>query len=462
MTTMTGGVLFNRSNGTNTGFPPEILVSGQAARSQSLPPFPHRECGIPNTRNHFMQNWNIPLLSIPLLLLASGIQQDHNVCLAGELAVEDFRFDGEYGSEGATMERVGKNHFLIHLKKVPEVPNWTNMVQFEITKNARGNPLRIDIAGKTNETGLRTFVSWSHDREHWNPVRREIRDEAGKQVASLTFPEFQEDSVFVGGEVPLSYEHCVRLLKKYEQHPHATLHPIGTSLRGRDIYRLTITDPDSPVPANKRWAHHFVNLHCYEYNSQWRMIGMIDWLLNEAALDSRQRHVWHFVVQMNVDGPANGYGRVNSQGRDMNRSYSSKGSDSQTQAFESFLVQRDLEDLVSSDTSITTTCEMHTWDGAKLDPMMRPGKDMQLRGKDWTGLRDMLKTCDRQNQFNTMVKLPEDKLSPTHWCSGTFIQFGVTAICFEGGGDIYDLKDTLQTGKVIVQTYSDFYSGTKP
>ncbi|HWL08691.1 MAG TPA: M14 family zinc carboxypeptidase [Planctomicrobium sp.] len=401
-------------------------------------------------------------LIVTLVLLIWGGDWSLARGQAGELTTEDFRFDGEYGSEGAQIEQVGRNHFRIRLKKVPENPNWTNMVQFIIEKNAAGNPLRVDIEGRTNETGLRTFVSWSHDRENWSPVLRETREESGTQVVSLLFPEFKEDVVYVGGEVPLSYEQCVKLLKKYEQHPHATLHSIGRSLREREIYRLTITDPGSPVPEEKRWAHHFVNLHCYEYNAQWRMIGMIDWLLSNEALDSRQRHVWHFVVQMNVDGASAGYGRVNSQGIDMNRSYSSKGSDSQSQAYEAFLVQRDLEDLVSSDTSITTTCEMHTWDGEKLDPMMRPGKDMQERSRDWTGLRDSLKKFDKQGQFNSMAKLPESPLYPTQWCSGTFAQFEVTAICFEGGGNIYHLKDTLLTGKVIAQAYCDFYSETKP
>lgn len=398
------------------------------------------------------------------LMMVGGffVQLTQSSCSAGELTVEDFQFDGEYGSEGAKIEKVGKNHFRVDLKRVPENKNWTNMLQFIITKNAAGNSLRIDIPGSTNETGLRKFVSWSHDQENWTPVLRQTHEHEGVKTTSLIFPEFKEHVVYVGGEVPLSYEHCVRLLKKYEAHPHATLVSIGKSLRGRDIYRLTITDPESPVPVEKRWAHHFVNLHCYEYNAQWRMIGMIDWLLSDEGVDSRQRHVWHFVVQMNVDGPSAGYGRVNSQGLDMNRAYSHKGSNSQTQAYEAFLVQRDLEDLVSSDTSITTTCEMHTWDGPKLDPMMRPGKDMAIRGKEWTGIQESLKKFDTKNQFNPMVKLNENELFPNQWCSGTFMQFGVTAICFEGGGDIYHLSDTLHTGKVIAQAYSDFYSGTKP
>jgi len=68
-------------------------------------------------------------------------------------------------------------------------------------------------------------------------------------------------------------------------------------------------------------GHHVVNQHCYEYNAMWRIAGMIDWLLSDEEAKARQRNVWHFVAQMNVDGPHNGWGRVNRQGIDMNRAY---------------------------------------------------------------------------------------------------------------------------------------------
>ncbi|TWU25182.1 Zinc carboxypeptidase [Novipirellula galeiformis] len=387
--------------------------------------------------------------------------------VAAELNVTDFNFEGEYGSAGASLEKLGSNHFLIHLKSVPEEPRWTNMVQFIIQSNAKGNALQIDLevpssASGLNEKGVRGFVSWSADQQEWSPVPRTVIERDGKKYVSLVFPEFTQDKIYVGGEVPLSYERCVALLQEFKQHSDAQLHEIGKSAEGRAIYRLTITDPKSPMPPAKRWAHHFVNQHCYEYNAQWRMIGMIRYLLSEAGAECRQKHVWHFVVQMNVDGPASGLGRVNTQGRDMNRSYSAKGSGVEEQAFESFVVQRDLERLMASETPVTTTWSMHTWDGPLVEPMVRPGSDMGTKVGPWTELRDILAATDKDGQFKKMYSAMSMKLTPATWCSGTFIQFGVSAFCCEGGGHIMNLDETLKTGEVLAKALHQFYGKATP
>ncbi|QDS86925.1 Zinc carboxypeptidase [Rosistilla ulvae] len=405
---------------------------------------------------------HLSLAAVAVLLCSLSTQ-----AVAAELKVSDFSFEGEYGSEGASLKQLGSNHFLIRLKTVPEQPRWTNMVQFIIESNAKGNTLQIDLEVPANESGLnekgvRGFISWSADRENWNPVPRKVTERDGKTFVSLVFPEFTQDKIYVGGEVPLSYEHCVALLKDFQQHSDAQLHEIGKSVQGRTIYRLTITDPKSPMPPEKRWAHHFVNQHCYEYNAQWRMVGMIRYLLSDAGAECRQKHVWHFVVQMNVDGPASGLGRVNTQGRDMNRSYSSKGSGVEEQAFESFVVQRDLESLMASETPITTTWSMHTWDGPLVEPMVRPGRDMGTKVGPWTELRDILAATDRDGQFKKMYSAMSMKLTPTTWCSGTFIQFGVSAFCCEGGGHIMSLDETLKTGEVLTKALHEFYGKATP
>lgn len=387
--------------------------------------------------------------------------------VASDLKTSDFSFDGEYGSAGASLEELGSNHFLIRLKAVPEVPTWTNMVQFVIKGNAKGNTLQIDLevpasATGLNEKGVRGFVSWSANQEDWSPVPRTLTERDGKKHVSLVFPEFTHDKIYVGGEVPLSYEHCVALLKEFQLNADAELHEIGKSVQGRTIYRLTITGPNSPIPAEKRWAHHFVNQHCYEYNAQWRMIGMIRYLLSEAGAECRQRHVWHFVVQMNVDGPASGLGRVNLQGRDMNRSYSAKGSGVDSQAFESFAVQRDLERLMTSETPVTTTWSMHTWDGPLVEAMVRPGSDMGTKVGQWSEFRDIIAALDTDGQFKKLYSVGDQELTPTTWCSGTFDQFGVSAFCCEGGGHIMHLEQTLQTGEVLTKALHQFYGKSTP
>ena len=42
---------------------------------------------------------------------------------ARELSTSDFKFDGPFGSEGATIEKIGINHFKVVLGHAPEHPS---------------------------------------------------------------------------------------------------------------------------------------------------------------------------------------------------------------------------------------------------------------------------------------------------------------------------------------------------
>jgi murein tripeptide amidase MpaA len=121
--------------------------------------------------------------------------------------------------------------------------------------------------------------------------------------------------------VPFTYEKMLELIEVWRKDPAVKVHLIGKSLDKRDLIRLEITDPNSPVPRKERWVHYFANQHPGETNSMWRMVGMIDWLLSEAGSDARRRFLCHFILMMSPDGIAAGWHRTNRQGIDMNRSY---------------------------------------------------------------------------------------------------------------------------------------------
>ena len=397
-------------------------------------------------RNFVLHN----LLRItPILILSMAISA--SVSLAVELSTSDFSFDGGLGSDDATISRIGENHFRITLAEAPGHPEWSNMCQFTINSNASGNPLQIEIGAVTNETGLRQFGSWSYDMENWNPVQRTIID----SKSMLVFPEFTQDRVYFGGEVPMSYENMLTEIGQWQLHPDVTVHNIGSSCEGRAIYRITVTDADSNYSPESRWGHHVVNQHCYEYNAQWRIAGMIDWLLSEEAAEYRQQNVCHFVVMMNVDGPHNGYGRVNQQGIDLNRAYSVTGWENNP-AVESQVVQRDLEQLMASETPITTTWSMHTWSGREAEPMIRPGPEMGTIVGPWTEFRDTLEANDTDDEIKMLYELTSAP-TPTHWCSGTHVQLGVSAFCVEGNGALFTKEENLHVGEVLMKSICEFY-----
>ena len=105
-----------------------------------------------------------------------------------------------------------------------------------------------------------------------------------------------------------------RLIAGWRRHPHVQVHVLGKSLEGRNLYRLTITDPASPHRPARRWVHHVANQHPLECCSQWRIVGMIDWLLSEQAAEVRQRTICHFTLMMSPDSASHGWYRTNSRG----------------------------------------------------------------------------------------------------------------------------------------------------
>lgn len=261
----------------------------------------------------------------PCLLIAmvAVFLIDAPIAVAGELSVDDFKFDGQSGSDGATIEKIGKDHFKISLGHAPGQPTWCNMLYFQILRNAKGNKLRVDVEFKGGNAYRfnHNSATWSYDRKNWQGIKWCQPDEPSKRGDTLLFPEFTENVVYFGAQVPISYEEMVECIDRWCKHPHATVHVLGKSLGGRDLYRLEITDPKSPHARSSRWVHWIGNQHPGEHNAQWRMVGMVDWLLSDKGADCRKRTICHVVPMTSPDGPSNGWYRVNAQGVDMNRSY---------------------------------------------------------------------------------------------------------------------------------------------
>ncbi len=381
---------------------------------------------------------------------------------AAELSESDFKFDGPLGSHGAQVERVGPNHFHVTLGNAPEQPTWCNMLYFQITGNAKGNTLRVDVSfpGGDRYRFNHNSATWSYDAENWQPIRWVNPVEPEKRGDSLLFPEFTENQVWFGAQVPMSYENVVELMERWGKHPHAAVHVLGKSLGGRNLYRLEITDPDSPVTPAERWVHWIGNQHPGEHNSQWRMVGMVDWLLSDEGADCRRRSISHFVLMNSPDGPSNGWYRVNAQGIDMNRSYFPEGADEAEQAHEAYIVQKDLEELMASDAPVTNLWSMHTW-GGLVEPIMVCGPEMGTVLKPWEDFRRIMQENDPQGLIKPLA-VREKPGGGGHWNNGPHVQFGITTVLCEGSGDWTSKQRSLDAGAALMKTLADYYHGTRP
>lgn len=388
----------------------------------------------------------------------------HTTCAAAdELSVSDFKFDGPLGSQGTTIEKVGDNHFKVRLGHAPKQPSWCNMLYFQIVDNAQGNTLRLDVEFKGGDVYRfnHNSATWSYDTENWQAIRWCDPNQPTVQGDSLLFPEFSEDVVFFGAQVPLSFEKVEALIAKWSRHPHVKVHELGTSLGGRKLYRLEITDPNSPHQRASRWVHWIGNQHPGEHNSQRRIVGMIDWLLSDKGKDFRQRGICHFVPMTSPDGPTNGWYRVNAQGVDMNRSYFSNGADQQRQAHEAYVFQTDLEQLMASDAPVTSLWSMHTW-GGPVEPILVPGPEVGSTVGPWEEFRELLLKNDPRQLVEPMKTGDKPDSASTTWNAGPHVQFGISNVLCEGSGNWTSKDDCLEAGAVLMKSISQYYRGTRP
>lgn len=402
-----------------------------------------------------------PLCVLLLTMLAMVFWASAPITEAAELSVDDFKFDGPSGSHGAKVEKVAENHFKISLGNAPKQPTWCNMLYFQIVRNAKGNKLRVDVEFKGGNAYRfnHNSATWSYDYENWQGISWCDPDEPSKRGDSLLFPEFAEDVVYFGAQVPMSYEKLVELIETWSKHPHVIVHVVGKSLEGRKLYRLEITDPDSPHGRASRWGHWFGNQHPGEHNSQWRIAGMIDWLLSDQGADCRKRSTCHFVPMTSPDGPSNGWYRVNAQGVDMNRSYFAKGANREKQAHEAYIIQKDLEDLMASENPVSDVWSMHTW-GGPVEPILLAGPEIGGAIGPWEDFKEVLIKND-PNQLVEPLKAIDKPGGANQWNSGPHIQFGVTNVLCEGSGQWTSKQKSLDAGAVLMKSIAEYYKGTK-
>jgi hypothetical protein len=372
-----------------------------------------------------------------------------------ELSESDFNFNGQLGSEGAVIEKLDKNLFKVTLGHAPNQPEWNNKLNFEITGNAKGNDLTLIVEGPPRYAMNEYFYSWSHDMENWNPVQWKAGYRVSPERDTLVFPVFQQDRVYVGHQVPISYEQVEKFISDIEPREDVEVHTLGKSLGGRNLYRVVITGPSGEVPMKDRWVHYFSNSHPGEHNAQWRMIGKIEWLLSDEGSEYRNRSINHFVLMMSPDAPSNGWYRVNAQGIDMNRSYFPEGSDSEKQAHEAYIFQRDLEELMESESPVTTLWGHHTW-GGPVEPLLYFVEDDRVG--PWTEWRDILLGLAPETLIKPLAtREGEPGYGAISWEYGPHAQFGITAILCEGAGAIYTREENKLSGRLLIESLAEFY-----
>jgi len=397
------------------------------------------------------------IVSVLIIILLFGSCKSKNEL--NELMVNDFKFDGPLGSEGAVIEKVEKNVFKVTLGHAPNQPEWNNKLNFQITGNAKGNDLVLFVEGPPRYAMNEYFYSWSYDLENWNPIHWEAGYRVSPERDTLIFPVFEQNQVWVGHQVPISYDQIETFISDIKLSNYVNVDTLGNSLGGRNLYRITISDDSGNIPGQDKWVHYFTNPHPGEHNAQWRMIGKINWLLSEEGKNLRERSICHFVLIMSPDGPHNGWYRVNAQGIDMNRSYFPEGSDSINQGHESYIFQRDLEKIMVSESPVTTLWGHHTWGGI-VEPLLYFVEDERL--PSWTKWKDILLELDEESLIKPLaLRDVKPGYGATSWEYGPHVQFNITTVLCEGAGAIYSKEDNIKSGEILMESIDRYFEGTK-
>lgn len=376
-----------------------------------------------------------------------------------ELSEEDFTFDGPLGSDGATIEKIEKNVFKVLLGHAPNQPDWSNKLNFQITDNAKGNNLTLIVEGPPKYAMNEYFYSWSYDMEEWNPVHWKAGYRVSPERDTLEFPVFEQNQVWVGHQVPISYDQIEDYIADINTNSYVNVDTLGKSLGDRNLYRITITDETSTIPAKDKWVHYFTNPHPGEHNAQWRMIGKMNWLLSEKGKSLRERSICHFVLMMSPDAPHNGWYRVNAQGVDMNRSYSPSGSDKINQAHEAYIFQSDLEEIMASESPVTTLWGHHTWGGI-VEPLLYLVEDNRL--PPWTEWKSILLELDKDGLIKPLaIREPSATYGATTWESGPHMHFNISSILCEGAGALYTKEENIKSGEILIESIDKYYKDSK-
>lgn len=160
----------------------------------------------------------------------------------------------------------------------------------------------------------------SHDRQHW--FRIDTQYDGQVMTARMT-PE--TDCVYFAYFEPYSYEQHLDLLGSASASAHVRQEHLGSTVQGRDMTLLRITDAGAALEESQRkklWL--IARQHPGETMAEWFVEGFLERLLDPDDSVSRvllERCVFYVVPNMNPDGAVLGNLRTNAAGANLNREW---------------------------------------------------------------------------------------------------------------------------------------------
>ncbi|MBK9441068.1 MAG: hypothetical protein IPN53_07060 [Comamonadaceae bacterium] len=201
---------------------------------------------------------------------------------------------------------------------------------------AKGAPVRLRFlnAGQSaypkGWDGYR--VAYSEDHQNW--LRADTQFDGQVMTVELT-PD--SDSVYLAYFEPYSQERHLDLLGSAGNSEHVTQEHLGSTVDGRDMSLVKITDATSATPlAHKRKVWLIARQHPGETMAEWFVEGFLERLLDDADPVARvllNQCVFYVVPNMNPDGAVRGNLRTNAVGANLNREWATPSLEKSPEVF---------------------------------------------------------------------------------------------------------------------------------
>lgn len=168
------------------------------------------------------------------------------------------------------------------------------------------------------------FPVWSTEGETWHRVpRKSLHDDPEIAGGRIVVAELEPpaEPVWVAFQYPYSNDRLAAYMARALRTPYCTAEACGKSIEGRDVPMLTITDPTARGHKKTVW---FTGIqHCAETGAGWGLEGVADFLLSAdpEAVRARRQCVVRLVPIVNVDGVAEGRGRLHPRNLNLNREW---------------------------------------------------------------------------------------------------------------------------------------------
>ena len=191
-------------------------------------------------------------------------------------------------------------------------------------QGAAGVPVRLNFLNAGQSAYPKGWSDYrvvaSYDHQNWF---RLDTDFDGQVLRTAFTPA--GNSVYLAYFEPYSYERHLDLIGSAANSEHVTLERLGSSLDGRDMTLLQITNVQSPVAlAQRKKIWLIARQHPGESMAEWFVEGFLERLLDEADPVSRvllDQCVFYVVPNMNPDGAVRGNLRTNAAGANLNREW---------------------------------------------------------------------------------------------------------------------------------------------